>query len=135
MVKTGQYGRLLITRQWAFLVLALLGVGIGVGLFVYFSLFYNPHTVNPIIGKWRSEEPYFGTTEYLQFSAQGVIQDGSLIHTTYKIRNNTIYVETNLGEHKYVISHDRMRLFIHKPRVGKLTYLRVGPLPKELQPD
>ncbi|CAG9297012.1 DUF2850 domain-containing protein [Celerinatantimonas diazotrophica] len=135
MVKYSQYGRVLFTRQRVFWGAALLSVAIAISLCVYFILFYNSQTVNPIVGKWRSAEPYFGKTEYLNFSKRGVIQDGSLIHTTYKIHRNTIYVETNLGEQKYVISNDRMRLFIRKPRVGKLTFNRVGPLPKELQRD
>lgn len=135
MIRSSQNGGVLLTRRTALWGFSLLVVAMGIGLCVYFLLFYNSQTVNPIIGKWRSAEPYFGKTEYLQFSERGVIQDGSLIHTTYKIHNNTIYVETNLGEQKYVISNDRMQLFIHKPRVGKLIYNRVGPLPKELQPD
>lgn len=98
----------------------------------YYFGFYNPNLVNPIVGKWRSAEPYFGKTEYLTFVEQGKVVDGSLIDTRYKINGDIIWVTTHQGQSKYTISKDYKRLFIHKPRVGKLIFYRIGSVPKEL---
>lgn len=126
-----QTGWLVLKRKPIIFIFAVVIIMVTTAATYYFG-FYNSHRVNPIVGEWRSAEPYFGQTEYLTFVDQGKVVNGSLIDTSYKIDGDIIWVKTHQGRSKYTISKDYKRLFIHKPRVGKLTFNRVGAVPKEL---
>ncbi|MFM2484233.1 DUF2850 domain-containing protein [Celerinatantimonas yamalensis] len=133
MVKTKQVNQPLIRRRrLVILLLAATTLVVAAVAVSYYGFYYHPQIVNPLVGRWRSAEPYFGKTEELVFTERGVLRHGSLINTQYKIQGRTIYVTTNVDSYKYEISRDLERLFIRMPRVGKLTYNRVGPVPKAL---
>ncbi|MFM2480017.1 DUF2850 domain-containing protein [Celerinatantimonas sp. YJH-8] len=134
MVSWNKFGnesdRLLQPRQLVILLIAVGVIAIGLGLFIYYRIFYLSVPLNPILGQWRSAEPYFGQIEVLNFTSDGLVRDGRFIKTSYRIKGtNKVTVETNSHEYQYIVSSDGLRLFIYQPRVGKMTYNRVSPLP------
>lgn len=124
-----------LRRQLIILTVSLIVIGFGLGTFIYFSFFHTPaEHLNPIFGKWRSEQAYFGDYEVLEFTPSGQVKNGRLIHTDYKMKgDDKVLVITNTGSDKYIMSADKLRMFIYKPRVGKMTYERTTPLPDELR--
>lgn len=124
-----------LKRQLAILSAAIIVIGIALGIFIYYAFFHVPaDRLNPIFGKWRSEQAYFGKYEVLEFTPNGQVKNGRLIHTDYKMKgDDKVWVITNAGSDKYILSADKLRIFIYKPRVGKMTYERITPLPDELR--
>ncbi|CAG9000867.1 MAG: hypothetical protein CENE_02874 [Candidatus Celerinatantimonas neptuna] len=114
----------LIKRPVIILTIAVIIIVIGVGGYAYYSHFR--HISNPILGRWESQVPHFGKTEILEFTSQGMIKNGGVVATRYKVSSNKVVVETNSRKYIYTISNDGQRLFIYMPRVGKLTYIRVA---------
>lgn len=117
----------LIKRPMTILVLAVIVIAVGVGGYAYYSHFR--HSTNPILGHWESQVPHFGKTDVLEFTPHGMIKNGGVVATRYKVRGDQIIVATNTRTYTYTISHDGKRLSIYMPRVGKLTYLRVSTQP------
>ncbi|MGY5453126.1 DUF2850 domain-containing protein [Agarivorans sp. MS3-6] len=113
------------------LILALLGIGLGVLSFVYFTypevIGITPEaTKNPLVGTWESENAFYGKKERLVFDAIGQLKSGSRVATKYEINGNKVIVTSADKVVEYRVAKDGQKLDAYLPRVGRLRYVRVN---------
>ncbi|BEU02900.1 hypothetical protein OAG1_17000 [Agarivorans sp. OAG1] len=113
------------------LLIALLGIGLGVTSFVYFAypelVGIEPELkVNPIVGTWEAEHDFYGKKERLVFSEDGQVKSGSRVATKYKINGNRVVVTSADKVIEYRISKDGQTLDAYLPRAGRIRYQRIN---------
>ncbi|WP_163133487.1 DUF2850 domain-containing protein [Agarivorans sp. Alg241-V36] len=113
------------------LLVALLGIALGVMSFVYFAYpelvgLEREHKVNPIVGTWEAEHDFYGKKERLVFSEDGQVKSGSRVATQYKINGNRVVVTSADKVIEYRISKDGQTLDAYLPRAGRIRYKRVN---------